>query len=235
MNVAYKPSGEKSFRSIHDLYHDRYLSGGRRLHDARQLDLGARVMLERSTILPSLSRAKVLLDLLDLCRKGGQVHGDAERQRVFDVFGLLMDCYQLIVDDLLVIFAFEIHAKAVLLKAGYVIHQIRKPKALRSLQSESPIHIRTVQASSKRGEEVGFQPHSLGIDLLLREKYLQHYPLPSGGAAAIAEVRKRRNTIHFVEPYVWAVDRSLIQLVEHLESAISPIRVQRRSTKRHRA
>src|ERR1700686_4928748 len=107
MNKVLKPSEEKVFRSVHDLYHDRYVSGGRRLHDARQLDVSARLMLERSKILPNLSRAKLLLDLLGFCWKGGQVLDDSEHQRVFDVFGLLMECYEHIVDDLLVISAFE--------------------------------------------------------------------------------------------------------------------------------
>jgi hypothetical protein len=230
-----RKSVQKSFRSIHDLYHDRYVSGGRRLNDARQLDVNARMMLERSKILPNLARANLLLDLLDFCRKGGHVLDDAEHQRVFDVFSLLMECYQYIVDDLLVVSAFEIHAKAVLLKSGYVIHQIREPKKLRKIQSKAPIHVRTVQASSKRGEEVRFQSYSLGIGVLLQEKYLQHYPLPSGTDAAIAQAKTRRDTIHFAEHYPWAVDRNLLKLVEHLGSAIPPIRIRRRPTKRHRA
>jgi hypothetical protein len=232
MNRIGKPSREKSFRSIHDLYHDRYVSGGRRLDDARQLDVGARLMLERSTILPRLSRAKVLLDLLDLCWQGGKHQEASERQRVFDVFGLLTECYQPVVDDLLVISAFEIHAKAVLLKLGYVIHQIRKPKALRSLQNESPVHVRTVRASTKRGEDVLFHRNSVGIEVLLQDEYLKHYPLPVGAAAAIMEARTRRNTIHFAEPYVWALDRNLVELVEHLGSAIPRVPIRRRARRR---
>jgi len=73
---------------------------------------------------------------------------------------------------------------------------------------------------------------ALGITTLLRESYIKHYPVTSGALMAFNEVRRRRNFVHFAEPYVWGVDRNLLDLVDHLNRAIPLVATHRRSRRR---
>ena len=79
----------------------------------------------------------------------------------------------------------------------------------------------------KRGDDVLFARTTLGIATLLENPYIKHYPLSQNALAAIVEVRRRRNLIHFAEPYSWAVDRNLLELVGHLNHVIPPKQVRR--------
>jgi hypothetical protein len=221
-------------RSIHDLFHDHYSGTGSAASWIEYIDRGARVMLDRTTIVPNLQRAKILLDVLDVLQTGDHHDNELELQRVFDVFSLLTDCFEPIADDVLIISALEIHAKAELLRKGYVIHEIRQPSRLRKQQKEKPVHVRTVRAAIRKGEQVVFNQGTLGIGLLLIDKYLKHYPVPPTAVAALAEVRRRRNFVHFPDPYGYGVDRGLLQLVQHLHTVIPPIKIRRRRSPRRR-
>lgn len=215
------------YANIHHLYHDRYRSGGSITAWVDQLHQNARLMLQRTSILPSLSRAHLLLDVLGRLTAAGDF-GDDSEQRFFGIFALLTDCYEVIADDLLILSALEIHAKVMLLKAGYVIHDIRKPATLRKRQKDRPIHVRTVRALAKKGDDVVFAQTTLAIGTLLEQKYIKHYPLSPSAATALAEVRRRRNLVHFAEPYSWTVDRNLLELVDHLNGVIPQIRIRTR-------
>ena len=215
------------YASIHHLFHDHYAGGVKVSAWAQQLHQGARLMLERTAIVSNLQRAYLLLDVMESLQHSPQV-GVSQESRVFGVFALLTDCYSYIADDLLVAAAFEIHAKAKLLKAGYVIHNIREPVHLRKLQKKQPIHVRTVRARMKQGDNVLFDRITLGIATLLEARYLSHYPLTPGALGALGEVRRRRNLVHFAEPHSWAVDRNLLELVEHLNRDIPPFRKRQR-------
>jgi hypothetical protein len=177
-------------------------------------------MLERTAILPNLERANLLLDVLERLTPAERFGDESEQSRFFGIFRLLSACYAVIADDLLILSAFEIHAKAVLLKSGYVIHEIRKPAALKSRQRERPIHVRTIRAAIRSGDSVVFAHTTLGIKTLLQSKYITRYPVPLDATIALEEVRTRRNYVHFAEPYAWGVDRNLLELVAHLNKAI---------------
>jgi hypothetical protein len=222
---------KKSDRSIHDLFHDHYSGSGSAASWIEYIDRGARVMLDRTTIVPNLQRAKVLRDVLDVFGTGDHLN-ELEQQRVFDVFSLLTGCFEPIADDVLIISALEIHAKAELLRKGYVIHEIRHPSRLRKQQKDAPVHVRTVRAAIRKGEQVVFNHGTIGISVLLLDKYLKHYPIPPNAVAALAEVRRRRNFVHFPDPYAYGVDRSLIELVQHLHNVIPPIKIRRRPRSR---
>ena len=221
------------YANIHDFYHDHYINGGGVAAWANQLHQNARIMLQRTAILPSLARANLLLDVLDRFTPAER-SDESVQARFFGVYRLLTECYEVIADDLLILSALEIHAKATLLKAGYVIHDIRKPRALNQQQKDRPVHVRTVRAFVNKGGHVEFARTTLGIGVCLQPKYIRHYPLPAGAATALAEVRRRRNFVHFAEPYFWTVDRDLLELVGHLDETIPVIRIRARSRPRGR-
>lgn len=211
--------------NIHHLYHDHYIRGGSIRAWANQLHLNARLMLQRTAILPSLSRAQLLLDVLDRFAPPEHFSDESEQSRFFGIFALLTECYEVIADDLLVLSSLELHAKATLLKGGYVIHQIRKPAKLKQLQETDPVHVRRVRARAKNGDEIVFGQKTIGIATWLKPAYMKRYPLPAGAAAAVDEVRRRRNFVHFMEPYTWTVDRNLLDLVSHLDQVIPRMRM----------
>jgi len=207
------------YASIHHLYHDHYAGGVKIAEWAKQLHRNARLMLERTAIVPNLARAHLLLDVLE--RLGPTSHAsETQQSQVFGIFGLLTECYTPVADDVLVTAAFEIHAKAKLLNAGYIIHNIRKPAHLRKRQKDQPIHVRTVRAMMKRGNDVLFDRTTLRITTLLQESYIRHYPLSAVALIAFDEVRRRRNLVHFAEPYTWGIDRNLLELVDHLNGVV---------------
>jgi len=84
----------KSDRNIHDLFHDHYCGSASAASWIEYIDRGARVILDRTTIVPNLPRAKILLDVLDVFWTGDHLDNELERQRVFDVFSLLTDCFE---------------------------------------------------------------------------------------------------------------------------------------------
>jgi hypothetical protein len=168
-------------------------------------------MLERTTILPNLWRAKVLLDVLDAQRSSANS---------IDLFVLLTDCYDAIVDDLLILAVVEIHAKAQLLRGGYAIHEISAPAALRKQQKTSPVHVRALRAASRRGQNVTFRANTVGISVLFEKEYRRRYGLPDALLGAVAGVRQRRNFVHLTEPFGWSLDRELLDLVEHLNAVV---------------
>jgi hypothetical protein len=221
-------SVERSYANIHDLFHDLYVTRGTKfLPHAEYLERGARLVLERTAILPNLPRARLLLDVLDECRPTA-TGSEGAHERFFGIFRLLMELYESIADDLLVLSAIELHAKAVLLRAGYVIHEIRKPSSLKQVQRSTPVHVRTIRAKLRKGEEVRFSRTTLGIRSLFDDGYIKHYPMTATARAAIADVRRRRNLVHFFEPFAWSIDRGLLELVEHLNFTIPRIDKQMR-------
>lgn len=225
---------KKSNRSIHDLFHDHYSGSGSAASWIEYIDRGARVMLDRTAIVRNLQRAKLLVDVLDVFWTGDHIDNELERQRVFDLSSLLTDCFEPIADDVLIISALEIHAKAELLRKGYVIHEIRRPSRLRKQQKDRPVHVRTVRAAIRKGEQVVFNQFTIGISILLLDKYFKHYPVPPTAVAALSEVYRRRNFVHFPDPYTYGVDRSLLELVQHLHAVIPPVKTRRRLRPRRR-
>jgi hypothetical protein len=172
-------------------------------------------MLDRTTILSNLWRAKVLLGVADSLRPkpGG-------RDYSMELFVLLSDCYEPILDDLLLLSVVEIHAKAQLLRGGYAIHEISAPSTLRKRQKISPVHVRTLRAASRRGEDVTFREHTLGISVLLEKQYRDRYGLPDKVTGAVTGVRRRRNLVHFAEGYGWSLNHELLEFVEHLHAVV---------------
>lgn len=213
----------KADRNIHDLFHDYYVGSAAMRSWIDYIHRGARVMLDRTTIATNLKRAKMLLDVLDVFWRDDLVVDEPARQRAFDIFSLLTECFEPVADDVLIISALEIHAKAELLRKGYVIHEIRRPGRLRNQQKQKPVHVRTVRAAVRSGEAVLFNQGTIGVSVLLADKYLKKYPVPSSAATALAEVRRRRNFVHFPDPYAYSVDRSLVELVQHLDTVIPRI------------
>lgn len=210
----------KTYPSIHGLLHDFYITSGRTFSPyARAINWSARNLLKRTRILDNLSRARTLRKLLDRAFASGQNDDEAVMDR-FELHDMLIDCYDVMVDDLLLLSAFENHAKAALLGSGYVVHEIAKPSVLRKRQREHPVHVRAVRAALTKGTDVTFSEKTIGLQDLLKPAYLKRFPMPKQVATGIDEIRGRRNQIHFNTGYAWTVTTEVLATVAHLDSTI---------------
>ncbi len=210
----------KTYASLHALLHDFYVTGGHSFSPyARVIDCSARRLLQRARIFDNLSRARTLRKLLDRALASGQ-HDDETVMDRFELHHILIDCYDVMVDDLLLLSAFENHAKAVLLGSGYVVHEITKPAALRGKHREQPVHVRAVRSILRKGTDVTFSEKTVGLETLLKPAYSKKYPISKQVAAGLGEIRGRRNQIHFNTGYAWSVTSEVLATVAHLDSAI---------------
>lgn len=129
----------RSYPSIHALLHDFYVTSGRSFSPyARVIDWSARKLLTRTRISGNLSRAKTLRKLIDRSLTAAAHDDDEAVMDRFELHYMLTDCYDVMVDDLLLLSAFESHAKATLLGSGYVVHEISTPAALRKSNAITP-------------------------------------------------------------------------------------------------
>ena len=209
-----------TYSSIHALLHDFYISAGRSFTPyARAIEWSARRLLQRTRILENLSRAKTLRKLLDRSFVSGQNDDEAVMDR-FELHDMLIDCYDVMVDDLLLLSAFENHAKAVLLARGYVVHQINKPAYLKSKQRAAPVHVRAVRSAIRKGEAVSFSEKTVGLQELFEGAYLRRFPIPADVNKGLQEIRARRNQIHFNSGFAWTLSIEVLAAASHLGSTI---------------
>jgi hypothetical protein len=211
-----------TYANLHALLHALYGTTGQSLwRYARAIDWSARNLLQRARIYGNLSRAMTLQKVLARALTDAQPTEDAEAiVDRFELHGILTGFYDVMVDDLLLLSAFENHAKAVLLTNGHVVHEISQPSVLRKLQNVKPIHVRTIRSALGKGVNVTFSEKTIGIETLLKAPYLKKYPISRQVAAGISEIRARRNQIHFNSGYVWSVTPEVLATVAYLKSAI---------------
>ena len=89
--------------------------------------------------------------------------------------------------------AFEMYAKASLLKNGYIIHIINN-NSLQEKQTKTPIHINEFQECQSINIKID---RTIGTFHLLKETYFQKLPLEGSHINALSDIYKDRNNIHF--------------------------------------
>jgi hypothetical protein len=206
----------KSYSSIHELMHEQYLEG-RNSKMYKSLDYFARSMLDKATIVKNINSAKVLRKVCDEKIKADE-HMNNEDFRHLHM--LLINCFEVIVDDVILMSAFEMLMKRKLLAKSYVIHEISKPDSLKKRQKKAPVHIRTIQSLAKKGEEIKFGENTIGVGCLVKEEYLNKTKAPNNILKGLEKVRGRRNFVHFQSAFGWSVDKELLDFVEYLHNEI---------------
>ena len=112
--------------------HEQYLEG-RNSKMYKSLDYFARSMLDKATIVKNINSAKVLRKVCDEKIKADE-HMNNEDFRHLHM--LLINCFEVIVDDVILMSAFEMLMKRKLLAKSYVIHEISKPDSLKKRQKK---------------------------------------------------------------------------------------------------
>jgi hypothetical protein len=186
---------------------------------ALYLDAYSRKTLSRVTLVGCLERAEALLDVAE-DHFVASFTNERSRRIHEHVFRALSDCYEPIVDDVLLISAFEMYAKASLLRRGFAVHEISAPKDLRDTQRSKPIHRNTLRARKRTGANVAFKEGTIGLSTLLSKEYEAKYPMPTDVKKGLGEARRRRNLVHFQTALMWAVTRDLVAFATHLNSKV---------------
>ncbi len=209
-----------SYANIHLLLHDIYLNSVSKLAPyAKHLDWSARSMLDKAKITSNVKRAKILRSLVDK-HIANNLENDDDREELFLIHQVLSECFEVVVDDLMLLSAFEMYAKGQLLRKGYLVHEISKPSLLNKKQRTSPVHVRTIRAHAKRGEKIKFSEKTIGIGQLVEQGYIGKYPLTEDELVGLSEVRKRRNLVHFQMGMSWRISKELLAFTEYLDSKI---------------
>lgn len=209
---------KKQLNTIHDYMHTQYLSGAQ-FKEYKNLDWAARSMLDKTTIVKNIERAKSLRKLCNKEMKNVRENKHSTDDYI-ELYKLLLECYETIVDDVMILSAFEILMKRRLLAKGYVIHNIIKPNELKNIQKKRPVHRRTICSQDKKNIKIEFSDNTLGIGLLLNKGYIERIKVPESFLECIDRVRKRRNLVHFHNGYAFDLDDNLINFVEYLNKAI---------------
>ena len=223
--------------TIVDLIHEGYRKGKSNLATS-SLDWMARSMLEKAKIAKHIDRAKVLRTLVDQSfAKSGK--GEFDRKAGHELFSLLSECFDVLIDDLIIGSAFELYAKRMLLSQGYCVHDISLPENLRLAQrgkkgqGGAPVHVNTIKATETKGAAVGFGETTLSLSILMSKPYANRLNLPADAMRGLAEVRERRNLVHFHTHLTWNVTSDLLALVEYLDKAIPTCDVLRKRGRRN--
>lgn len=207
------------YRNAHDYLHYLYKTGKGISRESETLSGAARMMLQKAEIVRNLEKAKGLYLLYEELRSSGLKTSDG-----VSLMGVahraLSECYSVILDDLMILSAFEIYAKSELIKKSYVIHEIRSPASLSRRQKSEPIHIKSIKAHVSKGKFVDFKDTTIGISTLLEDSYRKFLNITSSVEGGIKEVRNRRNHIHFHMGYSWTVSQDVLNLVDYLDKNV---------------
>lgn len=209
----------KSYASVHEHMHECYRQG-KSGPWGRMLEWSARSIFKKAKIAENYKRAKILRKILDEKFKAADFDDEQSVHEIGDLHFILVECHEVITDDLLIISAFETMAKRRLMGKCYVIHEIENPRDLRSRQRRSPIHARTIKAYEDRGESVTFRENTIGIHLLMQKGYRKRISFPDDLQGGIEIARKRRNLIHFRIASFYTVEIELLDLVAYLDDFI---------------
>ena len=184
------------------------------------LDWTARSIYEKAKVAQNLTRAKLLRKIVDEKFKGSKKKTEQEILEIRDLHLLLVECYEVITDDLLLISSLELIAKRKLVAKCYVIHQVKAPKSLCNEQKRKPIHARTIQAMERAGKPVSFRESTIGISVLLGKRYRQATAIPDHILSGVQIARRRRNLIHFHVANFYTVETELLNFIGYLNEVI---------------
>lgn len=195
-----------------------YLQGKTGVY-GKAFEWAARRMFEKTKIASNLERARTLRGIIDKhhFEKKDKQFSPGE---VFQLHQVLVDCFDVITDDVLPVSALEIIAKRRLIGKRYVIHFIQHPGALLRRQNKKPIHCRTVSALASNGSQPKFSQNTLGLEYLLKPTYYRAAGLDDSIRPGIEISRKRRNLVHFHSAYAYTVDQEFLAFVDLLDATI---------------
>lgn len=129
--------------------------------------------------------------------------------------------YQHIVDDIIICSAFEMYAKATLLKKQYVIQAIDYPNNRKKEQNEKPIHIKTLLSDKSKNAIWRLSRNTLPISILLKHNYFSKITKHEELLPVLLEINKRRNLLHYNVASAYNLEMPMLTEIEFLINTIN--------------
>jgi hypothetical protein len=207
--------------TVVDSLHESYEKSGKSFKwFALGLESHARSILDYAKIASALERGRILNSLKD--RLSALNKKRANDLYIDQIVSMLNDCYRPIVDDVMLLSAFELYARARLLRDGCVVHNIVAPAVLKKKQELEPVRVNSVRSAARKGQSVSFSEVSLGIPCLLKPRYRDKYPklMSQSVLNGFEEVSRRANVNHFYINSGLRITDDLLAAVDYLDSVL---------------
>lgn len=185
---------EHSFKN--ELEHMQFLYAEQKpssiLSVTRCLFWQAKHVFEKAKIVNHLRSALTIAKQVDLLNSENSIV--LEPFHVTELFHALNSLYDPSVDDLIIIGALELYAKALLLKHEYVVHKITAPSSLKKRQHKQPISFEDYCLNIKN---IKIGVNTIAISTILSTNYNQYIHLSEDSLEELKKVNIARNNIHF--------------------------------------
>ena len=207
-----------NFKNHCSYVEDKYLNGGSFKVDVDAMFGNAGHFLNKTKI------SKHLDEAISLCKVHSHLLqvNDCDIEDKIHLYQVLSSFYEPIIDDVLIFSAFELIAKAKLLKKRYIVHEVRDctdDSKFSKKQKTEPLHISTYRKLFKEGHINGIKGITIGGRILLKEKYYEKLNMLNIHKSSIENMRFMRNRLHSVElGYAWGVELEWLEAVRYLKS-----------------
>ena len=124
--------------------------------------------------------------------------------------------YQHIIDDIILMSAFEMYAKATLLKKQYIVQIINVPSQYKKEQRNKPIHVKKLLSEKSKGIIWKLSDNTLSVSILLKDAYFEKITKRKSLQKTLMEINKRRNLLHFNIASSYSLKTTMLQDLEYL-------------------
>ncbi|RYY74988.1 MAG: hypothetical protein EOO52_11805 [Gammaproteobacteria bacterium] len=180
-------------------------------------------MLNKAKIVANIETALILAKV---SQKFLQSTNPSENEDGLQLFIALMNCYEHIIDETVIVSAFENFAKSKLLKKMYIVHEFDSSqdddvqKKIKSRQKKFPIHIKTYLAAHDRQLTYIFRDTTLLVSILLSQKYVKLYGLSTPCIEQLKLLNRTRNVLHMNTSITSSINLQKIEAIYELKNAI---------------
>lgn len=198
-------------------FHEIYLGIVREPLVVRGVFHFAGQMLSKAKIVENIEIAYPLAKALKKSLNSKKVDADV----TLELMHALLRLRDFILDEVVIVSAFELYSKAILIKRQYIIHEIEYPRDLKTRQKKEPIRRNTYRAYSRRGETPKISRNTLSASQLLKQSYAEKIPLSAGAMTAIRSFNAARNLVHFQMSELHGINLEKLDAICELQAKIS--------------
>ncbi|MCE9686479.1 hypothetical protein LZP73_09670 [Shewanella sp. AS16] len=206
-----------SCSSEFDRFVDVYKNGGTLRLETQAITRNAKTLFDRAKIVSKLEQAKLLRELSETLFESQPPFRDL----ALNASLVQQEFYRYLEDDILIMAAFELFAKAFLLKCGYLIHKIKSPSNLHKQQNRKPVSFSTYRAELKRREDIQLLLQTLSVSTLLKTEYVRLLEFAPEVVSELSRINERRNKIHLVLCGTVKMDMKALRAIEYLGQRIN--------------
>ena len=204
---------EKVFGSKYHIYEDIT----QRRHFAVMFNRVSQKLIDKSKIANNLEKVINMKKVINYLLGKKDLN-----EKILLLTGTMFEFYDYIVDDFIIIGAYENFIKGKLIEMGHVPFKVKiSYKSLFNRQKRTPIHIDEIK--EELGEDIAdhLQDYTLGASVLLKESYFKITDLCSDTRLQLHEANQRRNKIHFDTGAIVGLELEFLYAIQDLANKIS--------------